>query len=186
MVRIDLKDLSNKIDLSTLREIYNIYSREIKTAVILLGFLIIDRFLDILLKKIFYAKLKRKIGDNKKRANTVETLFSIFLGVKSIVLWTIALLIILSLYKIKITAILTGFGVVGIIIGLASQAIIADIVSGIAIILDRFFYIGDRVKIGDVEGEVINVTLRRTYIKDDQGYIHSIPNSQIKLVSKKI
>jgi small-conductance mechanosensitive channel len=51
--------------------------------------------------------------------------------------------------------------------------------------LDGFFYIGDRIKIGDIEGEVINITLRRTLIKDDQGYLHSIPNGQIKLISKK-
>jgi small conductance mechanosensitive channel len=165
-----------------LKEIYTNYSREVKVLIILVVFLIFDKFLDIILKKFFDSRLQN-IPD--KKIKKIRTIFSILLSIKHIVLWTIAFLIILSLYKIKLTAILTGFGIIGVIIGLASQTIITDIISGIAIILDRFFYIGDRVKIGDVEGEVIDITLKRTLIKDNQGYIHSIPNSQIKLISKK-
>jgi small conductance mechanosensitive channel len=165
-----------------LKEIYTNYSREVKVLIILVVFLIFNKFLDIILKKFFDSRLQN-IPDEKIKK--IRTIFSILLSIKHIVLWTIAFLIILSLYKIKLTAILTGFGIIGVIIGLASQTIITDIISGIAIILDRFFYIGDRVKIGDVEGEVIDITLKRTLIKDNQGYIHSIPNSQIKLISKK-
>jgi len=160
----------------------NLYSTEIKVLLIVLVGFLVDKLTDLLLKKIFNSRLN-KIPENKR--GKIVTLSNLFRGIKSIVLWIIVFLIILSIYKIKLTAILTGFGIVGVIIGLASQAIIADIISGIAIILDRFFYIGDRVKIGDIEGEVIDITLRRTLIKDDQGYLHSIPNSQIKLVSKK-
>jgi small-conductance mechanosensitive channel len=160
----------------------NLYSTEAKVLLIVLAGFLIDRITDILLKKIFNSQLN-KIPENKR--GKIVTLFNLFKGIKSIVLWIIVFLVILSLYKIKLTAILTGFGIIGVIIGLASQAIITDIISGIAIILDRFFYIGDRVKIGDIEGEVVDITLRRTLIKDDRGYIHSIPNSQIKQISKK-
>jgi small conductance mechanosensitive channel len=166
-----------------LNEIYINYSKELKVLIVLISFLIVDKFLDIILKKFFKAKLQNLTDENVKKFKTV---LSILLGIKHVILWVAALLIILSIYKIKLTAILTGFGIIGIIIGLASQAIIADIISGINLILDRFFYIGDRIKIGDIEGKVIDISLRRTFIKDDQGYIHSIPNSQIKLISKRI
>jgi small conductance mechanosensitive channel len=160
----------------------NLYSTDAKVLLIVLAGFLVDRLTDFLFKKIFNSRL-HKIPENKR--GKIVTLFNLLRGIKSGVLWIIVFSIILSLYNIKLTAILTGFGIIGVIIGLASQAIIADIISGIAIILDRFFYIGDRVKIGDIEGEVIDITLRRTLIKDDQGYIHSIPNSQIKLISKK-
>jgi small conductance mechanosensitive channel len=161
----------------------NLNSREAKVLLIVLAGFLIDRINDILLKKIFNSQLN-KILENKR--GKIVTIFNLFRVIKSIVLWIIVFLIILFLYKIKLTAILTGFGIIGIIIGLASQAIIADFFAGIALILYRFFYIGDRIKVGEIEGEVIDITLRRTYIKDDNGYIHSIPNSQFKIISKKI
>jgi small conductance mechanosensitive channel len=182
MVGVNLKNLPNNINLDTFKEFYINYSKEFKVAGTLLFFLILDKFLDFVLKKFFDSRLQNIPEEKVKK---FRTLFNVLLGIKSVILWIIALLIILSIYKIKLTAILTGFGIIGVIVGLASQAIIADIISGIAIILDRFFYIGDRVKIGDIEGEVIDINLRRTLIKDDKGYIHSIPNSQIKLISKK-
>jgi len=147
----------------------NLNSREAKVLLIVLAGFLIDRITDILLKKIFNSQLN-KIPENKR--GKIVTIFNLFRVIKSIVLWIIVFLIILFLYKIKLTAILTGFGIIGIIIGLASQAIIADFFVGIALILDRFFYIGDRIKVGEIEGEVIDFALRRTYIKDDNGYIH--------------
>ncbi len=161
----------------------NLNSREAKVLLIVLAGFLIDRITDILLKKIFNSQLN-KISENKR--GKIVTIFNLFRVIKSIVLWIIVFLIILFLYKIKLTAILTGFGIIGIIIGLASQAIIEDFFAGIALILDRFFYIGDRIKVGEIKGEVIDITLRRTYIKDDNGYIHSISNSQLKTISKKI
>jgi small-conductance mechanosensitive channel len=182
MVKIDLKDFIDRIDKETFITIYNDYSREIKTFIIFIGFLILDKFLNISLKRIFDSKL---INIAEEKAGRFKTLFNVLLGIKSVILWIIAFLLILSLYQIKLTTILTGFGIIGIIIGLASQAIIADFFAGIALLLDRFFYIGDRIKVGEIEGEVIDITLRRTYIKDDNGYIHSISNSQLKTISKK-
>jgi small conductance mechanosensitive channel len=163
-------------------EIKTEYSKEIKVVLIVLIAIFIDKISNIFIKKILNAKLK-DVPENKK--TKFQTLISLFQQIKSTILWIIVFLIVLSIYHIKITAILTGFGLIGVIIGLASQALIADFIAGIGIFLDKLFYIGDRIKIGDIEGEVIDMTLRRTYIKDDQGYIHSFPNSQIKLVSKK-
>jgi small-conductance mechanosensitive channel len=160
-----------------------IYSTEFKVILlIILGF-VINVLINFILKKIFQNKLLQ-IPENQK--GKISTIFNIFIHTKSVILWLIIFMLILSLYKVNITAILTGFGIVGAIVGLALQAIIADFFAGIALILDRFFYIGDRIKVGEIEGEVIDITLRRTYIKDDNGYIHSIPNSQLKTISKKI
>jgi small-conductance mechanosensitive channel len=171
-----------KIYLGNYKEIIATYSRETIVVVVFIIFLIINKVLDIILKKISHSKLK---NIPEEKTGKIKTIFNLFKGVKSIIVWVVALLIVLSLYNVKLTPILTGFGIIGVIIGLASQTIVVDIISGIAIILDGFFYIGDRVKIGDIEGEIIDINLRRTYIKDDQGYVHSIPNSQIKLISKK-
>jgi len=136
MVKIDLKDFIDRIDKETFITIYSDYSREIKTFIIFIGFLILDKFLNISLKRIFNSKLIN-IPDDK--AGRFITLFNVLLGIKSVILWIIAFLLVLSLYQIKLTAILTGFGIIGIIISLAYQTIIADFSAVIALILDRFF-----------------------------------------------
>jgi small conductance mechanosensitive channel len=45
--------------------------------------------------------------------------------------------------------------------------------------------VGDKIKVGNLEGEVVEFNLRRTIIKDENGVFHLIPNSQIKIVSKR-
>lgn len=170
------------VNQEVLREVLNF--RETKVIIVLIIGLILDLFLNFVLKKIFINRLSEKLEEEKR--GKISTVFSLFRGLKSLILWIIVLLIVLSIYKIKITSILASLGIIGVIVGFASQALISDILSGIFIILDRLYLIGDRIKIGDIEGEVVEITLRRTYIKDDQGYLHSIPNSQIKQISKKI
>jgi small-conductance mechanosensitive channel len=123
MVKIYLKDFINRIDKENFITIYNDYPREIKTFIIFIGFLILDKFLNISLKRIFDSKL---INIPEKKPGRFRTLFNVLLVINSVILWIIAFLLVLSLYQIKLTAILTGFGIIGIIIGLFSQTIIAD------------------------------------------------------------
>jgi len=92
---------------------------------------------------------------------------------------------ILSELGINITPILASLGIVGLAVGMAAKDIIADFISGIFILLEGQYYIGDEVKIGDIEGKVKEITLRRTILKDKDNMLHFIPNSQIKIVARK-
>jgi len=177
-----INTLIKEISLENLEKLIDLHSREIETIFIILIAILIDKISNIFIKRIFSLRIK---DIDERKGTKFQTLILLFQEIKRVILWIIVFLIILSIYKIKIGAILTGFGVIGVIVGMASQALIADFLSGIFIFWDKLFYVGDRIKIGDIEGEVIDITLRRTYIRDDQGYIHSIPNSQIKLISKK-
>ena len=92
---------------------------------------------------------------------------------------------ILSELGINITPILASLGIVGLAVGMAAKDIIADFISGVFILLEGQYYIGDEVKIGDIEGKVKEITLRRTILKDKDNMLHFIPNSQIKIVARK-
>ncbi len=170
------------IYLDSLKYLFSL--REIKIIMIIILALIVNNLANVFIFIIFRNRFTDKISQGKE--NKIMTAFSFIKSVKSLFVFIIVLMIVLSMYKIKITSILTGLGIVGVLVGLSGQALISDIISGVSIILDRIYYIGDRVKIGEIEGEVVDITLRRTYIKDDNGYIHSFPNSYIKVVSKKI
>ncbi len=149
--------------------------------------LIAAYFISLFLK-IFIGKTIKKIVGNKmstaKRKRT-ETLMSIVGGTSKFMIGIIALLMILPEFGVNIGVLLTGMGLIGLAIGMAAREIISDFLSGLFIILEDQYNVGDRVRIAGIEGEVQELTLRKTVIKDETGFLHLIPNSQIKLVSKK-
>ncbi len=87
--------------------------------------------------------------------------------------------IIAFVFDQKITSLLATSGLLAMIIGLAIQANISNVFSGIAINIERPFVVGDWVKIGDLEeGEVVDITWRTVRIKSRNGFTISVPNGQ--------
>lgn len=159
-------------------------SRGIKIGFILIGAYLVNHFLQIFVRKIIQKGLIEKISEEGKKR--VKTLVSIFGGTFRLLIYIIAILMILPEFEINTAPILTALGLAGLAVGMAAKDIISDFISGIFIILEDQYQIGDHVKIADIEGEVKEITLRKTVIIDKNGFSHSMPNSQIKLVSKKI
>lgn len=78
--------------------------------------------------------------------------------------------------------ILAGAGIIGLAVGLGAQSLVTDVVSGLFILFENQFLVGDYVEIGTARGIVEAVEVRHTQIRDDQGRLHIIPNGQIKEV----
>jgi len=77
---------------------------------------------------------------------------------------------------------LAGVGVIGLAIGFGAQSLVKDFVSGLFILVENQYRIGDKVKIGSSEGNVIRITMRSTVLKDEEGKIYYISNGSIKNV----
>jgi len=102
-------------------------------------------------------------------------------------LWAIALfltiILILKINQIEISPLLAGAGIFGVALGLAAKETLGDILSGIFLIADRPIRIGDRVKIENIGrhwgswGDVEDIGLRRTRIRNTDGVIVNYPNS---------
>lgn len=129
-----------------------------------------------------------KTGKNsfeKKRRNTIVKLFeNIF---KYIVL-VVAILYILNTYGIDTKSLIAGIGIAGVVIGLALQDFLKDLISGLSIILDNYFVIGDIVEFDNFTGEVIEFGLKSTKIRAFSGETLSIANrniDRIKNLSQK-
>ena len=155
----------------------------IRVVFILFGAYLLNRFLQVFIGKIIQKNLAEKI--NQERKKKVKTLISVFGGTIRFVIYIVAVLMILPEFGINIAPILAGLGLAGLAVGMAARDIISDFISGIFIILENQYQIGDKIKIVGIEGEVKELTLRRTVIVDENNIWHSVPNSQIKLVSKK-
>lgn len=159
----------------------------IKILAIIIVALLINRFGRIFIDKLIRQLVKQqgdglKIKQRKKRANT---LISVLGGTLEFVIGVTALLMVLSSFGVEIGPLLAGAGLIGLAIGMASKEIIIDFLSGLFIILEDQYHIGDNVKIAGVEGKVKEITLRRTIVKDSSGMVHSIPNGQIKIIARK-
>jgi small conductance mechanosensitive channel len=68
-------------------------------------------------------------------------------------------------------------------IGFGAQTLVHDFINGFFILLDDQYDIGDTVRVANVKGTVEDMSLRRTVLRDDDGTLHTVPNSQITIVS---
>jgi small conductance mechanosensitive channel len=158
-------------------------SHGIKIVFILIFVFLINRFLKIFIKRTIKKIIPKKM--KKAERKRVNTLISIFSGTLKFAISILALLMILSELGVNVGPLLAGAGLLGLAVGMASKEIIADLISGLFILLEDQFRVGEIVIISGIEGKVEEITLRKTKIKDKEGTIHLIPNSQIKMVSKK-
>lgn len=99
------------------------------------------------------------------------------------VIWTIAITTVLETLHIDIGPILASAGIVGFAIGFGSQELIKDYFSGIALILEDQFGVGDVVEVNNVTGTVEEVTLRVTRLRDADGVVWYMRNGEIRRVA---
>jgi len=83
---------------------------------------------------------------------------------------------------LKVGPIMASAGVAGLAIGFGAQTLVHDFINGFFILLDKEYEIGDNVHIAAVKGAV-EMTLRYTALRGDDGTLHYVPNSQITIVS---
>ena len=99
------------------------------------------------------------------------------------IIWVIAGLQFLDALGVNLAPLLASAGVAGIAIGLAAQNIVRDMLNGILILIEDQFNVGDTVRVAGLAGTVEAMTLRRTTVRDADGTLYVIPNSQITTVA---
>jgi MscS family membrane protein len=92
---------------------------------------------------------------------------------------TIAALLVLQNLGYNVAGLLAGLGIGGLAVALAAKETLANLFGSIALLMDRTFQVGDRIKQGDVEGVVEKIGLRSTRVRTAEGYAVSIPNQLI-------
>lgn len=80
-------------------------------------------------------------------------------------------------------SIIAGLGLFLAALTLAGQSVILDYIMGLLIIMEGQYFKGDTISVGGIEGEVEEVGLRRTVLRDTQGTVHSISNGTIRVSS---
>lgn len=95
----------------------------------------------------------------------------------------IGAIIALTAVGVNIGPLLAGAGLIGVAVSLASQNLIKDAINGFLIIVEDQYALGDVIEVGTVGGLVENLNLRITQLRDSEGRLITIPNSEIKIVA---
>ncbi|MGA2285324.1 MAG: mechanosensitive ion channel family protein [Dehalococcoidia bacterium] len=157
----------------------------LKIVVILAVVLAVFVFLRIAVPPVIDAAVRRQMlgrpaEETSKRS---ATLVNAFRRTAEAVLAVIALLMVLPELSVNIGALLAGVGIAGITIGFGAQTLVRDTLNGLFILIENQFGIGDVVTVAGVTGRVEEVNLRRTVLRDLDGVVHSVPNSEIRVAS---
>ena len=149
-------------------------------AILVLAFILLQ------VSKFFVRRMQKlahhQVG-NSQRAAQLRTMAAILRGTSYGIIGFIVLLHVLSIFNINLTPLLASAGVVGVGIGLGAQSIFKDMLNGIFILIEDQYNVGEVVKVAGLQGTVEDLTLRCTTLRDGDGTVYIIPNSQIATVS---
>ena len=126
---------------------------------------------------VFSPEINRRLG---LRINTISRLFK---GIITFIWVCIGIFFALSIIGLNIAPLLAGAGILGLAFSFASQSLIKDALNGFFIILEDQYAVGDIVTIGSSAGMVENLNLRITQLRDAEGRLITIANSQISNVA---
>ena len=131
-------------------------------------------------RTVMRGRKKQRKKELEKRADTLSS-FVVKTGI--IIIAILAIFAILSEAGVNMTAILAGLGILGLAISFGAQSLIKDVISGIFVLTEDQYAIGDWVGVAGVSGTVQEISLRRTILRDFDGTLHSVPNGEIKIAS---
>ncbi len=141
---------------------------------------IIRQFIHKIVRSIVKSHRYQTVQAERQREQTLE---GVFRAASAVLLWIVGILLVLTSLNVNVPALLTGAGVVGIIVGFGAQNSIKDFLAGIYIILENQYRVGDIVTLAGVSGQVESISIRITRLRDLDGYMHIIPNGEAKVVT---
>lgn len=130
--------------------------------------------------ELFFDQYSKKY---KSVTNRYQTVYRITFNIFNSIFYFFLVYTILEILSFPVGTLLASAGIVGLAISLGAQGFVSDLVNGITILMERQIDIGDSVTLNELSGNVLNVNLRTTQIKDFDGTIHFIPNREINIIS---
>ena len=143
------------------------------------------RAIDRAIARLAQADLKPGPGTAKRQAERARTIGTVFSSTFNAVIWIVAAGMVLGEFGFNLGPVLASAGVIGVALGLGAQTLVRDILSGIFMLIEDQYGVGDDVKVQDVEGKVERVGLRITQVRDNNGVLWYIRNGEILVVGNK-
>jgi small conductance mechanosensitive channel len=120
-----------------------------------------------------------------RRAQRAETIGAVLRSVLSITIWSVALLTALDVLGVNLAPLIAGAGIVGIALAFGAQSLVRDFLTGLFMLLEDQYGVGDVIDLGLATGTVEGVSLRTTRVRDDEGVVWHVPNGEVHRVGNK-
>jgi small conductance mechanosensitive channel len=158
-----------------------IHAKLPRLIVIALIAFVLSRLLRLATSRMIH--VSEKSGAGLGRRAEVRTMAGVIRATGLAIIGVIALLQALDSMGFNLAPLLASAGVAGIAIGLAAQNIVKDMFNGMLFLVEDQFNVGDTVRLAGLTGTVESMTLRKTMVRDGDGTLYVIPNSQITTVA---
>ena len=124
-------------------------------------------------------QLRERTERASQRATTLGTLFK---SVATTIIWAVALMMLLAEFDVNLGPLIAGAGIVGVAVGFGAQSVVRDLLTGVFMLIEDQYGVGDVVDLGDAVGTVESVGLRTTRLRDISGTVWHVPNGAIARV----
>ena len=159
-------------------------SHGIRIVLIAILAILADRVLQGIITKTIRASVKSNertsLEAEKKRE---DTLISVSSGILHTLVASVAIMMMLAEGGVKVAPLIAGLGIIGLAVGFGGQYLIKDIITGLFLMLENQYRIGDAVEIEGLGGTVQDISLRKTTLRNLDGTVHHIPHGSITKVS---
>jgi small-conductance mechanosensitive channel len=118
-----------------------------------------------------------------RRARRADSLGALVLSVGSATIWTMALMMGLGALGMNLAPLIAGAGIIGVALGFGAQDLVKDFLSGVFMLAEDQYGVGDVIDVGEAAGVVEAVSLRTTRIRDVEGKLWHVPNGEITRVA---
>jgi moderate conductance mechanosensitive channel len=141
--------------------------------------------IDNLRRRTGLALLDTSPVPNVRRALRAETIGLVLRSVVTAIIWATAVIMILDRLGVNLAAIGLGASIIGVAIGFGSQSLVRDFLSGLFMLIEDQYGVGDVIDVGEASGTVEGVSLRTTRLRDAEGVVWHVPNGEIRRVGNK-
>jgi small conductance mechanosensitive channel len=155
----------------------------LRIALTVLGMVVAIRVVRIVLARLEQRLERRRSVDSPPRR--LVALFDILNYLSTGVIAGVGFMTALSVLGVNTGALLASAGVAGFAVGFGAQTLVKDLLSGLFLLAEGQYTIGDTVVLADVTGVVERVTLRTTTLRADNGDVHIVPSGEIRRVTNR-
>ena len=151
--------------------------------------IVLAAWLGLRVVRLGRTRLQRRIDreidpdDQPGRQRRLSTILSVGAHSLKVVIVAMALISLLAKLGINVTPLLTSLGVVGLALSLGAQMLIKDYISGLIMLIEDQYAVGETVTISGLTGEVERISMRATWLRGEDGTMHSVPHGDVRSVT---
>jgi len=137
------------------------------------------------LRDLAARKAERSAVQAERARRRAETLGTVLKSIAALVIYSVASFMALAEFDVNLGPLIASAGIIGIAFGFGAQSLVKDFLSGIFMLIEDQFGVGDIIDVGSAAGVVEGVSLRTTQIRDVHGTLWFVPNGEIARVANK-